>query len=180
MNTDYIGHKQGYAPYKVLKEAFDNALKVQWPFSKSGFDDAQSVWNLKLNILNLDLNKKSGFFCSCGKAFVCLSGKSPVSQWLSLVSHILTSLYLFPLKVLTLTMFLISGNNQPSHPPIPLNIPPLLSCCCWGHKPHGNRLSLPSALSDCWHEKIPLQWKYFPSPNTDIGLHGPTSLSPVG
>lgn len=48
--------------------------------------------------LSLVLNYKWILFCRkrSEKDFVCLSVESPVSQWLSLVCHILTSLYLSP------------------------------------------------------------------------------------
>lgn len=71
-----------------------------------------------------------------------------------------------------------SSPMNTSHTPT-IHLPPPHPRRCRGHRPHGNCISLPSTLSDCWHEQIPSQWKYFASPNTDIGLHGPTSLSPL-
>lgn len=166
--------------WQCSKGPFPHLTFLSWDFVTHG---TFKTFNNNNKNLSLVLNYKWILFCRkrSEKDFVCLSVESPVSQRLSLVCHILTSLYLPPPpEVLTLTMFLISGNNQSHSPLLSLSIPPLLPRRSWGHKPHGNRLSLTSALSDCWHEKIPSQWKYFPSPNTDIGLHGPTSLSSVG
>lgn len=82
------------------------------------------------------------------------------------VCHKLTSVYLPPPEVLTLNVFLISGNNQ-SHPPTP----PQAS---W---------ELPISA----HRRIRLLTqkdtlavtKYFPSRSSDIGLDAPPSLPPL-
>lgn len=81
--------------WQCSKGPFPHLTFLSWDFVTHG---TFKTFNNNNKNLSLVLNYKWILFCRkrSEKDFVCLSVESPVSQWLSLVCHILTSLYLPP------------------------------------------------------------------------------------
>lgn len=118
--------------YSTIKSKYSYKLLNKLNVSLCRVTDIWRQTNIEELLVEALQPPQKILFCATGGITAAIS-----------VCHKLTSVYLSPPEVLTLNMFLISGNNPTPSPPAPPHSTP--SHC----RPLGNCLSLPTAVSDC-------------------------------